>query len=150
MAGLGPTDLLTPRGRLNGAALWPRARGETRPANAARIRQTLIAYLEEADGKTAALVGSDYESQRDEARKRWAEYRAYDEVYQVRVMMPTTVETPEQGSSSYLVTQLQLLAELRDQALAEFNAIVDQLDVDVATTVPLTRESYSAPTIHRF
>lgn len=99
--------LLSPTGRLQAAVLWP---GVT----TATVTAKLEAFLLEAVGLT-----DDADAQRE-----WAYYRAFDEVYQRMLLMPSSVTFADEGSGSYAVEQMRLVKELRDQALAAYEELI--------------------------
>lgn len=81
---------------------------------------------------------------------QWVCYRAYADVYQTMVRMPSTVDVPTEGSASTLITQITLMQELRDQALAEFQKLL-ALDVAKASnSAPLRKQSRSTPAEFRW
>lgn len=125
---VGNDDLLTPKGRLFADALWPEE-------SKAKVNARLTAYIAEAGVKVAALDAAKV----DEATKHWCYYRAYDEVYQTMVAMPSSVSSDQEGSGSYLGQQIALMKELRDQALAEFAELLAQDELVVV--VPANRYS---------
>ena len=118
---LSPEDLRDPLGLLDAAVLWP---GQSLDTVDARLQ----AYLDEAVTKTAAFTDT---TDQVEAQKQWAYFRAYDAVYQRLVSLPSTVAFQDEGSGSYLVTQMQLMKERRDDARAAFEELEDALDAVV-------------------
>ncbi len=133
-----PLDLLTPKGRLVAAVLWP---GE----NPAAVTERLTTWLTEGESEAAAImVGTAH----DKAVKAWAYARAYDEKYQSLVALPSTVEDRDEGSSSYHREQMDRMAKLRDAALAEFQELLDTAEGETVTVPP--RSSVSALTQFRF
>lgn len=123
-------DLLTPRGRLNGAALWP-------GVDPNDIAQYIETYLTEgyAKAEVAALDAED----RDEPAKLWAYHRGYEAAYERLLLMPSTVATSDQGSASYLLTQMEHVGELASQALKDFTALVAALALEEAATYGVIR-----------
>ncbi len=111
-------DLLSPVGRLDPAVLWP---GETTQQVQLRVQ----AYLTDATTRTAAFTD---ETTGDEARTAWVYYRAYDAVYQRMVSLPSAVAFTDEGSGSYVTTQMNLIKDERDAAFTEFDELVDLLD----------------------
>jgi hypothetical protein len=109
-------SLLSPTGRLDRKVLWP-------GVSASKVNEYLAAYI--TDGETEAEAITD-ETAQDRAVKQWAYYRAFDEVYQRLVSQPASVADADEGSQSYLVTQMQLMKERRDEALAAFEAILEE------------------------
>lgn len=136
MPQLSATDLLEPKGELNAPALWPRKDINVVSAN-------LSEYLNEGYGKAAALSEAD----QHEAARQWAYYRAYKDVYKRLLAMPSTVQTSDQGSSSYLLTQMEHVGELADAALAAHQALVE---VVIVAEFPAVPASVCAPTTYGF
>ena len=120
------TDCLTPSGRLNGAALWPKG-GRTNPKgyNESEVGETLSAYLQEgyAKAEVVALAAAD----QDEPARLWAYYRAYQEAYERLLLMPSSVSVSDQGSSGYTQAQIELVGSLASGALAEFTDLLEEL-----------------------
>jgi hypothetical protein len=133
-------ELLSPTGRLQPKVLWPGVSPED-------VNEKLEAFLTEAAVKVADLEDA---TDVDTATTAWAYYRAFDEVYLRLVGLPSTVDFRDEGSGSYLVTQMNLMKELRDQALVEFTAILDAAAVVEETSAPVPRSSVSAPISFRF
>lgn len=113
--------LLTPKGRLNAQALWP-------SAGLDEVQGFIAEYLAEGYVKAAGV------SEPDEAARQWAYYRAWDEAYQRMLLLPSTVSTSDEGSSSYLLTQMEHVGELAAEALAAFNAILVTAEVEGVDT----------------
>lgn len=133
-------DLLAPAGRLDAAVLWIGVSSDN-------VNTKLEAYLTDAAVRVADIADAD---DADSATKAWAYYRAYDGIYQQMVRLPSTVEFSDEGSGSYLVTQMQLMKDLRDEALAEFTALLDAAAVVTEETPPVPRASVSAPVTYRW
>jgi hypothetical protein len=110
---LTPDALLEPNGELEAAWLWPNAEDED---VADRLRQ----YLTEGYAKAAAVEDED---SLDEAARQWAYHRAFKGVYQRLLALPSTAED-DQGSQSFLLTQIEHVGELADAALAAFEDLV--------------------------
>lgn len=91
----------------------------------AKLETFLVEGYEEAAG--VAVEG------KDGAARLWAYWRAWDEVYQRLLVMPSTVETSDQGSSSYLLTQMEHVGELAAEAKAEFDGIISTVENTVPT-----------------
>lgn len=115
-------QLLLPAGRLNPDALWPSLDEED-------VNALLSAFI--AEGATQAAA--DEQEDLDAATKLWAYYRAYLAKYEDMVATPASVETPNQGGHQYLVTQMTLMQDLANAALAEYNAL---LVVETITDTP--------------
>lgn len=111
-----PADLLTPRGRLDPRVIWPTITPEV-------VTETLVAYLTEAEIEAAAIPP---DQGHDKAVKAWGYYRAKAAQYDALTGLPTTVEDRDEGSSSYLPTQLTLIRDERDGYLAEFQGLLDE------------------------
>ena len=119
---------------LNWKALWPHL---TKP----KVVKQFTAWLEEA----VAKVEDFEEATQDDAVRVLMRVRAWDDVFQIRVANPATVEISGKGGSGYTVTQIQMALDERDRAQAEFDAIeAAQPAEDVG--VPATpRSSASVP-----
>lgn len=106
---------LTPSGRLNGAALWPKG-GKLNPLgyDEAVVNATLVGYIAEGYAKTAL----------DAAVLQWVYYRAYQEAYERLLLMPASVTVSDQGGSSYMQAQIDAVGRLASDALAAFEALV--------------------------
>ena len=111
-------DLLTPRGRLNGAALWP---GVATPD----VESSLGEFL--ADGYTRVAAEGITGTDQDAPARLWAYHRAYTEASDRLLLMPTSVTSSDEGSASYDMRQITALQELAAQMLAEYEALVDEL-----------------------
>lgn len=103
--------------RLNAAALWP---GES----PTKLDERLGGYLTAAAAKAAALETEDV----DAGTIAWARYLAFDDVYQRLMALPSSVTDSDEGASSYLVTQIQMMKDERDAALAEFTGLEAEVD----------------------
>ncbi len=124
-------DLLSPVGRIDPAVHFP---GETTRQVEARVQ----AYLTDATTRTAAFTD---ETTGDEARTAWAYYRAYYAVHQRISNLPSSVAFTDEGSSSYLVAQMQMIKDERDAAWDEFTELVDLLDAEDEDTAFTTLRS---------
>lgn len=115
-------DLLTPRGRLEALVLWPLADAQV-------VQATIEAYLADAAAQpgVADLDSDDY----DAALTTWAYYRAKDEELQRILGRPSSVDDSDEGSQSYLVTQMTMIREERDRWKAEFDAIMEEATGEV-------------------
>lgn len=132
-------NLVTPKGRLNGPALWPGTPVE-------EVAETVAAFLEEGYAKAAAIVD---EAQMDEAARQWAYHRAYQEAYERLLLLPSTVSTDE-GSASSLLTQIEHVGGLAEKALGEFNRILLEETTVPAEVIRAPRASTSVPVQFRF
>lgn len=124
------SDLLTPKGRLNAAALWPAEELDA-------VTEKLEEYL--AEGYTKAEVLALSVGDRDEPARLWANYRAYQEVYERLLLLPSTVSTSDEGSSSYLLTQMEHVGELAEAELTAYRDEVGALTTDEAATYGVIR-----------
>jgi hypothetical protein len=118
MARLTAPDLLTPRGRLNAASLYPNTDG-------AALAAHLGEYL--AQGYAAlAAAGVDVDTAPDagDAARAYAYWRAYGEVYEAMVARPSSFSLNNEGSGSWLLTQMDYMRTLRDEARADYDARV--------------------------
>src|SRR5215208_1439014 len=98
---LPPSELLSPKGRLNAGALWP-------GVDLNEVVGFVGEYLTEGYVKASEISDADA---MDEAARQWAYYRAYQEVYERLLLLPSTVSSSEEGSSSYLLTQMEHVGE---------------------------------------
>jgi hypothetical protein len=110
-------DVLSPRGRLDPQVIWPGLSLEN-------VDTKIRAFIQDGEERT-----EDVDDQ-DAAVKIWVYYRAKDEQYQRMVGMPSTVADSDEGSSSYLVTQIELVKEERDELLAEFEDLLVEAGVE--------------------
>ncbi len=101
-------DVLTPVGRIDPAIIWPGL-----APNA--VQEKIRAFITDAENRTA-----DADDPATSAAW-WVYYRAKSEQYERMIGMPATVTDSDEGSSSYFVTQLQLVKDERDAYLAEFD-----------------------------
>lgn len=116
MAELSWRDMLYPKvGQIKADAVWPDGKPK-------QIEDDLKELLRQ--GYTKADADELAVGVRNDGAMKWTRYLAYGGAYQSLVGLPTTVDARDEGSSSYLLTQLTLMAELRDQALADYTAVV--------------------------
>jgi hypothetical protein len=130
-----PADLLTPRGRLDEKVIWPGVPNKT-------VLATLAAYLE--DGLAQDGVADLDEEAQDRALRAWSYYRGKDEQFQRMLGQPASVQDSDEGSSSYLVTQMTLVQAERDKWLEEFEAILEE-----ETGEPPSDETFGIITSYR-
>jgi hypothetical protein len=112
-----PTDLLAPKGEVT-SSLFP---GE----DAALLETRLEGYIDEGEARS-----SD-----EDAVLAWAYYRVYHAVYVRLTTTASTVSFADQGSHSFLMTQIENVGRLRDQYLQQFR------DITVQPAGETTRES---------
>lgn len=132
-------DLLAPAGRLDPEFLWPLVSADD-------VSTKLDAYLADAETRTADI---EDETDRDDARRRWAEYRAYDGVLLEMETSPSSTAFQDEGSGGYSTAQLDLMEKRRDAALAAFEVLIATVD-EVEATPPVPRSSVSAPISYRW
>lgn len=113
-----PADLLTPTGRLERKVLWP-------GVSLTKVTEYLTAYLADADQQPAFDEITDVVVA-DRARKAWAYYRAFDEVYQRLLAQPSTVADSDEGSQSYVFTQITSMGERAAEQKALFDSIIEE------------------------
>lgn len=117
---LSASDLLTPEGALEAAVLWP-------DLSEAKVNERLEVYLRQGTEQGADLSEA---TDRDEYTRQWSYYRAYDEVYQRRLMQPSSVEDRDEGSASWLLTQIEWIGQRRDEAKAAADAILTDAGIE--------------------
>lgn len=100
-------DALTPKGRLKAAALWP---GIDINVVSANIEE----YLAEGYTKSAD----------PDAVLSWTYWRAFDDVHQTRLAMPSSGSLSDESSFGYTQTQIDEIGRLATEALAEFGELV--------------------------
>ena len=100
-------DLIGDGGYIDPAIIWP---GRTTVWVDAKVQ----AYITEGVALTEDLEDPD------PAVILWVRYRAKDSLYERLVSMPSSVADSDEGSSSYLVTQIQMVKDDRDALLEEF------------------------------
>lgn len=111
-----PADLLDPVGELEPTVLW-------KGATLAQVKKRLQGYLDDGYGK-ADVQALEAAADQDAAAVQWAYYRAYAAVYRQMVRRPSTIDVTNEGSSGTLLTQITLMGQLADQALAAYEAII--------------------------
>lgn len=127
------TDCVEPKGELEPADIWPDLSRNEALAN-------ISEYLAEGYARSAAITDA---GDKDEAARQWTYHRGHSAAYKRLLLQASTVEVGNQGSSSWLLTQIEHVGELAEQALAEFNALLATVDA-VETLVP-ARASTSVP-----
>jgi hypothetical protein len=133
--------LLTPAGRLDPEVLWP-------DLSLTKVKARLTAFL--ADGYAQEGVSDGAQAQQDRFARSWAYGRSYGEVYERLVALPTSVEVTGKGASSYLVTQVQLMKELRDEAYAAAAAVLEEIGTDEEAPPAIVPPRSSASTPIRY
>lgn len=101
-----PADLLAPNGMLE-SSLFP---GE----DPASLETRLNTYIVEAAART----------DNDAAVKAWAYHRAFLAVYIRLTSKPASVEFEDQGSHSYLITQIENVYRLSQEYRDEYDRLV--------------------------
>lgn len=119
--------LLSPSGRLVGEIHFP-------GKSAAQVEEKLAGFLTDATARAGEITDDDAS---DRFVTAWAYYRAFDEVYQRLALMPASVADSDEGSSSYLVTQIEMVRDLRDEMKDEADAILveEAVEEDEAFTI---------------
>lgn len=112
------SDLLTPKGRLNAAALWPGV-----DVNVAS--STIEEYLGEGYTKASAITDS---ATLAEAARQWAYYRAWIQKYDDLCSLPADVSSSEEGSAAYSAEQIQSWKDRADSALTVFESLVEEAE----------------------
>jgi hypothetical protein len=107
-------DVLTPRGRLDPAVIWP---GLT----AGKVDEKIQAFIEDGAARAADLTDADAQ---DEAVALWVRYRARAEQYDRMISMPADVTDSDEGSSRYSDAQLEAVRLERDGLLAAFEDLL--------------------------
>ena len=102
---------LGPGGYIDPAIIWP---GRTTNW----VQEKVQAYITEAVALTEDLEDPD------PAAIVWVRYRAKDSQYERLVGMPSSVADSDEGSSSYPVTQIQMVKDDRDALLEEFQELL--------------------------
>lgn len=102
-------DIIGDGGYIDPAIIWP---GRTTIWVDAKVQ----AYITEGVALVADLEAED----QDAAVILWVRYRAKDSQYERLVGMPSAVTDSDEGSSSYLLTQIQMVKDDRDALLEEF------------------------------
>lgn len=117
MAGeLTAADMLYPKvGQIKADAVWPDEPLRTVLKDLGELLR--LGYLK-------ATADALTDEAKNTGAMHWTRYLAYGGAYQSLVGLPTSVDARDEGSSSYLLTQLTLMAGLRDQALADYTDVV--------------------------
>jgi hypothetical protein len=129
------SDLLYPKGELEAAVLWP-------GVDPTVVVGNLEEHLTEGYAKAAAITDA---ATKDQAARQWAYAKAYGGVYRRILALPSTVSTSDEGSSSYLLTQMEHIGELAEAAMAEFDRILAEATVIVEDVILAPRSSASVP-----
>ena len=106
-------DLIAPGGEVE-AALFP---GEDNAAITAR----LDGYVVDAYARINAAAPGMAEAEKDRAAEDWAYHRAFTAVFLRLSAEPARAELEDQGSRSYLVSQIQSFKTQAQEKLQEFN-----------------------------
>ena len=130
-------ELLTPRGRLHAAALWPSVEGSL-GYDQDFVRVKLQEYIKAGASEAASLA----EESRDAAIAWYCYWRAFDEKYQEQVVTASSATLADGASASRSVEQMRELKALRDEAWEQFMSLV----VVTAEDPPEQRSSASVPT----
>lgn len=106
-------DLLSPAGEVEGV-LFP---GE----DSASITSRLDGYVQDAYERIQVAAPEMAAVDQDRAAADWAYYRVYTAVHLRLSAEPASASLDDQGSRSYLMTQIQNFRHLANAKLAEFN-----------------------------
>lgn len=111
------TDFTKAGGLLNTKALWP-------GLSPTKVTEKFTAWLDDAAAQPG-IVAQTAGDQQDLATRQWTLYRAWDDVYQVRLGNPSSVSVDQEGSSGYTQGQIDAAREERDQALLRYEAAIE-------------------------
>lgn len=143
---------ITPRGRLNPAALWPKSLDLYPDGyDKAAVQEKLDSWLKEGRVKASSIMDPDPDTQAElieEAARVWVYYRAWSEKYEALVVLPATVDVEREGGKSHLVTQIQLAGERAQEFLEEFEGLVPTVEEGVVEGFPTGPQSESVPTYY--
>lgn len=105
--------LLSPTGRITPEVIWPGLAPD-------KVGEKLAAFIKEGALRSGVESPTPSTAAQDESIKLWCYYRAKSEQYERLVGMPSTVEDSDEGSSSYLWSQIDAVRAERDRLLTEF------------------------------
>lgn len=130
MAGqLTPDEMLYPNiGQIKAEVVWQAKKYATCVKMAKEALQGLIAL-----GYAEAVARELEEPDKRRFAQHWTAYLAYKGRYQQMVGLPSTVDARDEGSSSYFVTQIQLMADLAAAELAAAEDVITAAAQPVAT-----------------
>ncbi len=107
------SDLLSPLGRLQPAVLWP---GLT----TTQVTRKLEGFLEAAAAQGLMFATT---AAADAWTSLWAQRRGFEEVYDRLMVMPSTVDVTNRGSTSYTGAQLDALKAKIDALTVAIDAL---------------------------
>jgi hypothetical protein len=110
---LSSTSFLRPLGDVDPGTMFPESTDQ-------EVRTFLESWIVEGTAK-ATSVSTDL---RDAAVSAWVYYRVYNVLYVALNATPTSNAMADQGSTLFTGLQITNIKELRDNALAEFQAYV--------------------------
>ena len=120
--------------RLNWRALWPHL-------TKTKVGKQFTAWLAEAVAKVEDFTAET----QDDGTRAWVTFRAWDDVFQIRLGNPLSVSVEGKGSSGYTQGQVDAAKAERDAALLAFQAIEDAQPDEDAVTPATPRSSASVP-----
>ena len=106
------TEFTAAGGLFNTKALWPRV-------TPTQVTAKFTAWLADAETQVSGLAAD----LKDSATRAWVKYRAWDDVYQIRLGNPSSIAVEGRGSSGFTQGQIDAALAERDAALAAFEAI---------------------------
>jgi hypothetical protein len=107
-------------GLFNTKALWPRV---SKSDLAARF----TAWLTDATAHVADFAGET----KDAATRMWVRYRAWDDVYQIRLGNPATINVDSRGGHGYTQGQIDAAKAERDAAFTAFEVLEEEEEIVV-------------------
>lgn len=119
--------------------MFPRASEQT-------VLDKLDTYLRDAYARSENVITDS--DDRDLFARHWANARALSEVHKRVLINPSSVALGDQGSGSWLLTQIQDIERiaLEERALADALLLTYE-EVDVVAEAPITRSSACVPTV---
>lgn len=118
-------DFTAVGGLLNTKALWPRV-------TPTKIAQMFYAWLTDAVAKTSGFSAET----KDMGTRAWVRFRAWDDVYQMRLGNPASVAVESRGSSGYTQGQIDAAKAERDAALLAFEDVEAQQAPAIVARLP--------------
>ncbi len=119
---LAVADVLSPAGPLVAAALWPDLTED-------QVSEIVTAYITNAAARVVDVA--DAAAQRA-AGLKWVEVQAYRARYVQLLSTPATVAAAAEGSSSRFWSQIEAWKTLADDAVAAFDDMLAEADVEGA------------------
>jgi len=138
-------SLKNPAGEIEPAVHFPRAKRESVAVWTARVDAYLTEWLAQGVVKAAPLAAIPDEANADIVTKKWATHLGLTAVYNRLLAMPSTVAIDEEGSSSFLVTQIERIGERAQELADEVEEILDELIEAEEITEPEVPHSRISP-----